>query len=110
MFLPEDTDSRVAQQITASTTAVQELKAARAKESAGPLALIERCPVSCIHEIQPDGSDVYISDCRMHRCQFDNPAVEGREEEQKRNIEENTAKELGGPSIVWSIGTPRRTP
>lgn len=95
----------MARQIAASASAHQELKDANDKSPDGPLALAERCPVSCIREVQPDGSDVYIGDCRMHRCQFDNLAVEGREDERRRKIEENDAKLLGDPSIVWSIGS-----
>ncbi|KZP23746.1 hypothetical protein FIBSPDRAFT_910082 [Athelia psychrophila] len=103
-FLQEHADSRVAQQIAVSSAAFQELKDADAKNPGGPLVFAERCPVTCIREVQPDGSDVYIGDCRMHRCQFDNLAVDGREEERARKIEANNAKPLGDPSIVWSIG------
>ncbi|KAF7966039.1 hypothetical protein HWV62_40443 [Athelia sp. TMB] len=105
-FLQEHADARVARQIAASASALQELKDAAAgdKSPEGPLALVERCPVSCIREVQPGGADVYIGDCRMHRCQFDNLAVDGREEEQRGKIAENDARVLGDPGIVWSIG------
>ncbi|KAF7968809.1 hypothetical protein HWV62_29286 [Athelia sp. TMB] len=106
-FLQEHADARVARQIAASASALQELKDAAADDQSpdGPLALAERCPVSCIREVQPSGADVYIGDCRMHRCQFDNLAVAGREDEQRRRIEENDARVLGDPGIVWSIGS-----
>lgn len=97
------------QQIIASATSLQELKDVNARnDSSGDSfrsVYVGSCPVSCIREVLADGSDVYIGDCRIGRCHFDNLIVEGREEERARKIEANDSKGAGDPSIVWSIGS-----
>ncbi|KAF9505734.1 hypothetical protein BS47DRAFT_1400112 [Hydnum rufescens UP504] len=63
--------------------------------------LVSGCPVRSIREVQPDGSDVYLGDVEIRRHLFEEIGdLDGR----ARFVEINNAKELGDPTIVWSIG------
>jgi RimJ/RimL family protein N-acetyltransferase len=65
------------------------------------LRVTEHCPVRSIREVADDGSDVYLGDVGFERCRW----LEIQDtEERKRKVDENQAKVLGEPTIVWSIG------
>jgi hypothetical protein len=63
--------------------------------------LVSGCPVRSIREVQPDGSDVYLGDVEIRRHIFEEI---GDLDRRARLVEINNAKEVGDPTIVWSIG------
>ncbi|EKM53522.1 uncharacterized protein PHACADRAFT_259941 [Phanerochaete carnosa HHB-10118-sp] len=88
---------------TQAAEAMREFQEAQAAErSTGTKTFVGTCPVRYIREVQEDGSDVALGDIDAHRCQF--PAVRDPDEK-ARLAEENNARELGDPDIVWCIGS-----
>ena len=63
--------------------------------------LVSGCPVRSIREVRPDGSDAYLGDVEIRRNSF---FEVGDREERARLVEENNVKQLGDPTIVWTIG------
>lgn len=88
---------------THAAEAMREFQEAEAAErSTGTKRFVGTCPVRYIREVQEDGSDVFLGDIDVHRCQF--PDVKDPDE-QARLAGENNARELGDPDIAWCIGS-----
>lgn len=58
---------------------------------------VNGCPVRSIREVQEDGSDVFIGDIGIMREFPDSPWIFGKEPD-------NGTKEVGDPTILWTIG------
>lgn len=54
--------------------------------------------------MKSDGTEIYVGDCFISRCLFDNLVGESHEIQRQKMIEENNVKVAGDPSIVWSVG------
>ncbi|KAF8910929.1 hypothetical protein CPB84DRAFT_1672449 [Gymnopilus junonius] len=68
--------------------------------------LVSSCPVAFIRRVREDGSDEFVGHVTIGRC----PKGELMKEEivdwdhEVQNKAENDSKELGDPTILWSIG------
>lgn len=58
-------------------------------------------PVSSIREVMDDGTSEYIGNISFERSRY---AEEADESERARLHEENTRKQKGDPSILWTFG------
>ncbi|EJD37536.1 acyl-CoA N-acyltransferase [Auricularia subglabra TFB-10046 SS5] len=83
-----------------NTTSEQVLVAAREG-----VKFLETCPVRAIRDISSSGiADArVIGDCGMDRYRFDSLA-EGLRDDAPKLEKENAAKEVGDPTISWTIG------
>lgn len=66
--------------------------------------MVDHCPVGTIREVLPSGEEVFIGDCSFERCGFDEFTGEGHAAELAAELEQNSAKPTGDPTIVWCVG------
>ncbi|KAI9507814.1 GNAT domain-containing protein [Russula earlei] len=78
-----------------------ELEQANAESPDGPLKVVGGCPVRSILEENEDGTYTYLGDCGIFRNRYEDVMDM---EERARRVQENNAKPVGDPDIVWSIG------
>lgn len=95
-YLQEHADYWVGENKGLCDATIRELEEEGAKNPEGPLKLVEHCPVRIIREVKPDGEEVFLGDCDIHRCLLDE--LDGEP------MEENASKPLGDPSIIWTVG------
>ena len=63
------------------------------------LKFVGGCPVHYIREVADDGTETFIGDLVIHRCEFPH------EGPQRASLaEENAARPVGDPTIVWCAG------
>ncbi|KAF9011074.1 acyl-CoA N-acyltransferase [Cyathus striatus] len=83
--------------------ALQTLKDAKPESN---LLLVEHCPVRYLREVQEDGTDIFIGDVDISRC--DSGELMGTYtinwDEKERCEGENSNRPLGDPAITWSVG------
>ncbi|EPT01564.1 hypothetical protein FOMPIDRAFT_1023242 [Fomitopsis schrenkii] len=65
----------------------------------GPLKFVGGSPVHYIREVADDGTETFIGDLFIHRCEFPHEGVQ-----QSALSEENAARPIGDPAIVWCVG------
>jgi RimJ/RimL family protein N-acetyltransferase len=63
--------------------------------------LYEGSPVRIIRQVNQDGSQTFLGDCRISRWDYSD--VE-KGEERDRLVVENLNRQLGDAEIIWSIG------
>jgi len=80
---------------------LNELERANAENPDGPLKLVGTCPVRSILEENDDGSYTYLGGCGFMRSRFDDVMDV---EERARLVEENNARPVGDPDIIWAMG------
>ncbi|KAH9964185.1 hypothetical protein BC827DRAFT_1128120, partial [Russula dissimulans] len=80
---------------------LNELEQSNAESPDGPLKLVGACPVRSILEENDDGSYIYLGDCGIIRNRFED--VMGVEE-RARLVQENNARPVGDPDIIWTMG------
>lgn len=81
-----------------------ELRNEETRNPGGPLKVVDHCPVGTIREVLPSGEEVFIGDCSFERCGFDEFTGEGHAAELAAELEQNSAKPTGDPTIVWCVG------
>lgn len=64
----------------------------------GQLKFVGGCPVQYIREVADDGTETFIGDLFIHRCGFPH------EDARAALSEENEARPVGDPAIVWCVG------
>lgn len=100
-YLDKHAQEWLAAIVKQSDDTLAELKEEERLNPDGPLKAVGTCPVQHIREVLPDGTEIYLGDITIRRA--------GMEEvldpdERKKATEENNAKEVGDPSIVWTFG------
>lgn len=100
-YTEKDAALKLARTVDGYEKVMKELKDAETGFPDGPLQFVGGCPVSCIREIQEDGSQVYIGDIKVARNRF---LHLGDGELQKKTMAANEALPVGDENILWSIG------
>ncbi|KDR85589.1 hypothetical protein GALMADRAFT_373037 [Galerina marginata CBS 339.88] len=99
----EHAEATLKRAIKRSEATLQELEGANLSE---PHKLVNSCPVSSIREVQEDGSEKFIGDIRVGRCSYGElmktDTIDWDSKE--KNEAENEGKQLGDPTILWSLG------
>lgn len=103
-YLQEHADYWVGENKGLSDATIRELEEEGRKNPEGPLKFVGHCPVRTIREVKPNGEEVFLGDCDIHRCLFDDLEGEHNTAELKKLIEENASKPIGDPSIIWTVG------
>lgn len=72
----------------------------------GPPKIVDSCPIRSIREVKADGTDIYLGDLGFRRFDYQdmNDAMEEEMLVKQRLIDENMAKVVGDPTIVWTVG------
>jgi len=70
-------------------------------ESPGAESYVGWSPVQSLREVLPDGTDVFLGDVSVRRTSFFHVIDE---QEAARLTEENDARPVGDPEIVWAFG------
>lgn len=66
------------------------------------LVFVDACPVRALREVQEDGTDLYIGDLFIHRCER---FYDLRDSEQERiRAKQNAELPVGDPGIIWDVG------
>lgn len=58
-------------------------------------------PIHCIREVREDGTDILVGSISIIRNSYFEIADEA---EREKFVKQNEEKQVGDPSIVWSIG------
>ncbi|KIY73522.1 hypothetical protein CYLTODRAFT_317285, partial [Cylindrobasidium torrendii FP15055 ss-10] len=102
-YLQEHADWFLNMIVADSSKAIEHLQQSDASDT----RLIEQLPVRYLRELREDGTTVLIGDISIHRLPKDVTAL-GLPGAQVQDVEtlyaENNAKELGDPTILWTIG------
>ena len=89
--------------VPAATTFFEDME--HFKDDAIPMVVGES-PVRAIREVQEDGTDVYIGDIGISRCNHGElmnlKGVDWENASERKKI--NDSLELGDPRILWTIG------
>ncbi|KAF7971418.1 hypothetical protein HWV62_21280 [Athelia sp. TMB] len=103
-YLQEHADWWIGECQKTERKTLRELREAETRDPEGALIFVDHCPIRSIREIKPSGEEIFIGDCGIQRCLFDE--FEGDEDSTKltQAVEENTGKVTGDPSIVWCVG------
>ena len=83
----------------ASDGLLAELKGDHQEESDDQLKVVGGCPVHYIREVADDGTETFIGDLFVHRCEFPHEGTQ-----RAALAEENAARQVGDPAIVWCVG------
>ncbi|EGN99512.1 hypothetical protein SERLA73DRAFT_179555 [Serpula lacrymans var. lacrymans S7.3] len=100
-YTPEHAASWIPLIVNAAKAVLDELKEEECVNPGGPLKAVGDCPVRMIREVKKDGTDVYIGDIGFRRCLYEDVLDP---KERKEVIAANDRKEVGDPTICWSIG------
>ncbi|KAH9937339.1 acyl-CoA N-acyltransferase [Fomitopsis serialis] len=98
-YLPSHAEEWVATAKQASDAILADLQRDEPNKARSPLKFVGGCPVHRLREVGEDGTDTFVGDISFRRCAFPH---EG--EEQSVRCEENAARAVGDPSIVWCVG------
>lgn len=63
-------------------------------------SVVSGCPFSSIREVLEDGSNVFLGDISIRRCDWQHLPKDEREQ----LVKDNDAKPAGDHTIVWTIG------
>lgn len=69
--------------------------------SKDPGAIVGGCPVRTLREVQPDGTELFLGDIAVRRHDW---AELDDERERTALKEENMARDVGDPNILWAFG------
>jgi len=97
-YLPEHAQDWVTMIKRTADKVLADLRDASNEQS---LLIVGGCPVRTLREVRPDGTDIYLGDIEIHRARW----LEVLDAERRSElIEENDARVIGDPEIVWEIG------
>lgn len=65
-----------------------------------PQKFVGGCPVHYIREVADDGTETFLGDVVLRRCGFSH---EHKGAQRAALVEENTARPVGDPTIVWCV-------
>ncbi|KAK7036160.1 N-acetyltransferase domain-containing protein [Favolaschia claudopus] len=106
-FSFEDAQRLLGEYTAAANAALDALK--DDETEAGALKPMEDCPVRCLREVQPDGSDAFVGHIGFKRCKWfelgldSDTAATRNGEQRERLVKENDARVTGDPDIVWQV-------
>ncbi|KZT74974.1 hypothetical protein DAEQUDRAFT_807252 [Daedalea quercina L-15889] len=98
-YLPSHAEVWLSNVKEASDAVLAELGRDDPGQSDNEPKVVGRCPVHALREVAEDGTETLIGDITIRRCDF---AHEGAQRDMRR--EENEARPVGDPTIVWCIG------
>jgi len=97
-YLPEHAQDWVTMIKRTADKVLADLRDASNEQS---LLIVGGCPVRTLREVRPDGTDIYLGDIEIHRASW----LEVLDAERRSELrEENEARVVGDPDIVWEIG------
>jgi len=100
-YLLEDAISWLTKAKAEVDAILNELEQADAESPGGPLKLVGACPVRSILEENDDGSYTYLGECGIFRSRFEDVMDV---EERAWLVQENNARPVGDPDIIWEMG------
>ncbi|KAH9835900.1 acyl-CoA N-acyltransferase [Rhodofomes roseus] len=98
-YLQSHAESRLTMVTKESDAILADLEADDPEQSGGSLKIVGACPVHALREVAEDGTETLIGDVHLRRC-----ALVHEGAEQTVSCEENAARAVGDPSIIWCAG------
>ncbi|CCL98111.1 uncharacterized protein FIBRA_00105 [Fibroporia radiculosa] len=78
-----------------------ELAKAGQEKKESPPSIVGACPIRTLREVKNDGTEVFLGDICLRRCEFQ---FEEPDEERIRQSDENWRREPGNPELVYCVG------
>ncbi|THH10212.1 hypothetical protein EW146_g8443 [Bondarzewia mesenterica] len=100
-YLPEHANGWIGATKSEADAVWKELVDTSVEDPDAPPKIVGACPVRAIREQKEDGTEIFLGDCGFNLYKFEEILDESA---RAQSVEENSAREIGDPKIIWQIG------